>query len=166
MSITLFELAGEYRDVADKLADMDLPPEVIADTLESMSGALEAKATNVAAFVRNLRATSAQIKEAEQEMAHRRKAMDARADHLEAYLLANLQRAGIQKIECPYFRLSVRANPPRVVVDDERQIPADYFRQVAPPPPAVDKTLIAQALKDGYEVPGARLEQSQRLEIK
>ena len=40
-------------------------------------------------------------------------------------------------------------------VYDEKQIPADYF--ISPPalPPKLDKTLIAQALKDNHDVPGA-----------
>ena len=75
----LYELAGEYRAAAEQLADLDLPPEVVADTLEGLAGDLEQKATNVALFARNLEATAAAIKQAEADMAARRKAIENRA---------------------------------------------------------------------------------------
>lgn len=165
MNITLYELAAEYRSVADQLADMDLPPEVVSDTLESISGDLEAKATNVAAFVRNLEASAAAIKEAEDAMAKRRKAIESRAAHVRQYLLDNLQRTGISKIECPWFKVAVRQNPEAVVIDSVDQIPADYMREI-PARLEPDKGLIKAAMKDGYAVPGAHIERGARLEIK
>ena len=79
MNISLYELAAEFRETAATLADMDLPPEVVADTLESIRLPIEQKAGQVAAFIRNLEATADQIKAAEKQMADRRKAMENRA---------------------------------------------------------------------------------------
>ena len=53
-SLTLFEIAAEYRDMAEKLADLDLDEQTVADTLDGESGALVAKGTSIAAVVRNL----------------------------------------------------------------------------------------------------------------
>jgi hypothetical protein len=166
MNITLYELAAEVRAVADQLADMDLPPEVVSDTLESITLPLEQKAVAVAAFARNLEATAEQIEQAEKAMYARRKAMQNRAKHLRDYLLASMQHAGISKIDHPQFVIAVRTNPESVLIHDERQIPIDYMRQPDPPPPVPDKNLIKSALKDGYDVPGALLQRTQRLDIK
>lgn len=166
MNITLYELSAELRATADMLADMDLDPQTISDTLESIALPFEQKATNVAAFARNLETTAEQIKQAEAEMAKRRKAIESRAKHVRDYLLANMQRCGMPKIDSPYFSISVRQNPESVVIDDERQIPTDYLRQPEPPPPAPDKALIKKAINDGYDVPGAHLARSVRLEIR
>ena len=38
---SLYDIAAEYRQTADKLADLDLDEQTISDTLEGMSGALE-----------------------------------------------------------------------------------------------------------------------------
>lgn len=165
-ALTLYTLASEYQEAAHRLAELDLPEEVIADTLEGLSGELEAKAVNVAMVARNLEAAADQIKLAELVMAERRKAMEARAKRLRAYLLDNMQRAGISKIESPHFSMSVRRNPPAVVVDSHNLIPSDYLRIPDPPPPELDKKKLAEALKAGVEVPGAHLEQAERLEIK
>ena len=165
MNITLYELATEIREVADKLADMDIDPQTVADTLESIALPFEQKAASVSAFVRNLEATAEQIKAAETEMAKRRKAMENRASHIREYLLAQMQRTGISKIESPMFRISIRTNPESVAIDSEAQIPADYLREV-PATYSPDKALIKQALQDGYDVPGAHLARSQRVEIR
>jgi hypothetical protein len=37
----LYEIAHQYRADADKLADMDLDEQTLADTLDSLSGDLE-----------------------------------------------------------------------------------------------------------------------------
>lgn len=163
---SLYDIAAEYRQAADKLADLDLDEQTIADTLEGMSGALEVKAQNVVLFARNLEATAAAIKDAEAAMAARRKAMESRAASLRRYALSAMQVAGVQSIECPYFKLTVRKNPPAVEVFDAAQIPAQFMRTPEPPPPAPDKKAITEAIKAGQEVPGARLVSGERLEVR
>jgi hypothetical protein len=162
----LYVLAHDYRAAAEKLADMDLDDRTISDTLESMSGDLEVKATNTAMFCRNLEASAAAIKEAEAQMAARRKAIESRAARIKDYLLANMMVAGVQKIECPHFKLAVRENPAAVEVYEPGLIPAQFMRQPDPPPPSPDKTAIKEALKAGAEVPGCKLTKGMRLEIR
>lgn len=165
-NLTLYQLADEYREAMHALNDMDLDEQTIADTLESISGPLEEKATNVAMIARNLEATAEAIKEAEQKMAARRKALESRSASIKRYLLANMQKCGISKIESPYFSIAIRKNPASVVIDDPNVIPAEFMRQPEPPPPAPDKKAIAEAIKSGKSIPGARLEQSERLDIR
>jgi len=162
----LYEIAAEYRDAATKLAELDLDAQTVADTLEGLSGDLETKAQNVAFFVRNLEATAAAIKQAEADMAARRKAMENRADGLKRYIFESMTVAGIEKIECPHFRLAIKNNPAAVDVFEPGLVPASFMRTPEPPPPALDKTAIKVALKAGQDVPGARLTSGQRLEIK
>lgn len=162
----LFDIAAQYRADCDKLASLDLDEQTFNDTLESLSGDLEVKATNIAAFTRNLEATAGAIKEAEAAMSARRKAIEAKADRLRAYLLSGMQAAGVQKIQTPYFELSIKSNPPSVVINEPGLVPAEFMRQPEPPPPAPDKKAIADALKAGKDVPGAHLQRGQRLEIR
>jgi hypothetical protein len=162
----LYEIAHQYRADADKLADMDLDEQTLADTLDSLSGDLEAKATNTAMLVRNIEASAAAIKEAEAAMAARRKALENRAARIRDYLLANMMVAGVQKIECPYFKLAVRENPPAVEIYEPGLIPATFMKQPETPPPAPNKAEIAAALKAGQDIPGCKLTRGTRLEIK
>jgi len=162
---TLYEITATYRNDARRLADLDLPAEVVTDTLDAMSGELEVKAQNVVMFARDLQATAAAIKEAEAQMAKRRKALENRAQHLLDYVQGCMETAEIHKIECPYFRLSIAATPPSVDVYEPGLIPSEYMHQPEPPPPSPNKTAIAAAIKAGHEVPGARLKRGTRLAI-
>jgi len=164
--LALYQIADLYLQDLQALADLDLPDQVVADTLEGLAGELEVKATNVAAFTLNLEASAKAIKEAEAKMAARRKAIENRAAHLRAYIKANLERCGIQKIEGPHFLLAIRKNPPAVAVEAPELVPIEYMRIPPPPPPEIDKKAVADALKAGKDVPGCRLEQGTRLEIK
>jgi hypothetical protein len=165
-ALTLYEIANEYRSDLEKLADLDLDPQTLEDTLGSLGGELQVKAQAVGCFIRNLEATAASIKEAEAQMAARRKALENRAARVKDYLHASMMVAGVEKIECPLFRLAVRNNPPAVEVYQPELIPASFMRQPEPPPPAVDKKAIAEAMKKGEEVPGCRLTHGSRLEIR
>lgn len=162
----LYELAHQYRADLEKLADLDLDEQTLADTLEGLGGELEVKAQNVIMFTRNLEATAAAIKEAEAQMAARRKALENRAAGLRRYVLENMQFAGIQKIECPFFKLSIRDNPAAVEIYEPGLIPAQFMKQPEPPPPSPDKTAIKAAITAGTEVPGAKLTKGTRLDIK
>lgn len=168
-ALTLYQVASEYRQAADTLAELDLDEVTLTDTLESINGDLTTKSQNVAFVIKNLEAAAQQISVAVEAMNARAQALEKRAERVREYLLQNMLMAGVQKIECPYFKLAVRDNPPKVIVDDEKQIPMSYMTDPAPPPPPPakpDKKLIAKALKDGFDVPGCRLEQGKRLEIK
>ncbi|MEO5344105.1 MAG: siphovirus Gp157 family protein [Gammaproteobacteria bacterium SHHR-1] len=164
---TLYQIRADYLQALDQFTDPDepdLPAEVIRDTLEGIEGALELKAQNVAAFVRSLETTAEAIKQAEQQMAQRRKTLERRAASLRDYLKANMEAAGISKIECPWFRLAIQKNPAAVDVTDEDQIPAEFVQIITTT--KVDKVRLKAALKAGTEIPGARLSTGTRLVIK
>lgn len=162
----LYQLSAEYKAAAERMADLGMDDQTVADTLEGLAGPLEERATNIAMTARNLEALAAQIKDAERQMSERRKALEARAESIRAYLLRCMTDAGVQSIESPWFALKVRQNPPSVVVHDEAAIPPEFWRTPEPPPPALDKKAIAEALKDGAAVPGCSLTRGIRLEVK
>ena len=162
----LYIIAQEYKDAADKLADLDLDAQTIADTLEGLAGDLEQKATATAMVIRNMDSLAAQIKEAEAELSKRRKSLESRAQSLTKYLRDCMIHSGRDLIESPHFAIKIKKNPPHVVIDSPEMIPAEFMKAPPPPPPSIDKVAIKEALKSGAEVPGARIEQELRLEIK
>lgn len=161
----LFDIAAEYRAAAEKLADLDLDDQTLADTLESIGGDLQVKATNTAKVALSLESMAAQIKDAEAQMKRRREAMERRAAGIRRYLHDGMLAAGVQRIETPWFRLSIKTNPPAVEVFDASMVPVEFTKIPEPPPPAPDKTAIKAAIKAGIEVPGCRMTQGSRLDI-
>ena len=165
-SITLYELSQDYRQALDTLTDPDndLPAEVIADTLEGLQGSLEDKAVNVTKFFKNLEATAEAIKQAEQRMSQRRKAIEHRVASLKDYLKTNMEACGITRIESPWFVLSIAKNPATVEIMDEDTIPDDFVEIVTTR--KIDKAGIKQAIESGTDVPGAVLTRGTRLAIR
>lgn len=166
LPVALYELTGEYLQALERLTDLDVPEEAIKDTLEGLQGELKDKMAAVNMMARNFEALAMQIKIAENNMAARRQALDKRAVKLREYLLENMQKAQITKIEHPYFTMTVKKNPPAVIVFDSAAIPEAYLRMPPVPLPEPDKTLIKADLVAGKDVPGCRLEQKERLEVK
>ena len=163
--MNLFEIATQYRADVARLEEMDVDEQTFADTLEALSGDFDGKVVNVIKFSKNLEATADSIQKAIDDMTARKKSLVRRSEALRSYVFRNMLATGIQKIECDYFKLSIRDNPPSVDVFDSLQVPADYMREI-PATFAPDKKLIAQAIKDNFEVPGCKLVRTQRLDIK
>lgn len=159
----LYEIAAQYHELAT-LDDPELPEEAVRDTLEGLEGALTEKAINVAAYFQNLEATVTAIKAAEAKMATRRKAIEGRVAYLKRYLRENMERTELLAIEAPEFTIKLQKNPGTVVIDDADELPATYVREKIEFAP--DKPTIREALRSGESVPGAHLEQSNRLVIK
>jgi hypothetical protein len=171
-SLTLYQMTDDYLEAGRQLAAMaeagEIDQQALADTLDSIRGALEVKAVNVAAYSKHLDyqadILNAEIKRLDGYL----RSVERQAEALRAYLHDQMVRAGISKIEnidgAPPFRLSIRKNPPRVVIDNEGAIEWEYKRPVTRV--EIDKQMIKDALKAGRSVAGAHIEQSERVEIR
>jgi hypothetical protein len=76
-----------------------------------------------------------------------------------------MESAGVSKIESPYLSMTIRKNPPSVIIDDVDSIPPKYIHIPELPPPMPDKSAIGRDLKSGKDIPGTHLEQTTRLVI-
>lgn len=124
--------------------------------LLALQGAFADKAVAIAAFLDDRGALIRQMKDREEAIYSRRKAEERRCAGLKTVLLRCMQAQGVRKIESPDFRLSLRATPPVAQVDDEKQIPEEYWI-VPEPVRKLDRRTLTADMKRGVEVPGAHL---------
>jgi predicted nuclease with TOPRIM domain len=157
----LYELSTRYAELLE-LAD-SLDQETFQDTLLSLEDAIEEKTENTAKLIKCLEADSKAIKEEEQRLADRRKALENRVADLKKYLFEQLEFAGLDKVKRPTITVSIQLNNPSVEVLDESIIPSDYM---IPQPASIDKKSILQALKDGAVIDGCQLKRTRGLRIK
>jgi len=164
MSAPLYVLAGQWRALADKLSDMDLPPEAIADTLEGSDEqmALEEKAQGYELVARNIEATLPAIDAEIKRLQALKKAITARSEALRARVLDTMQQLGIERVTCPLFELRVQNNPPALDVYDPDLVPQQYWRTE----PVLDKAALKDAIKSGADVQGARLTRGVSLRVR
>lgn len=160
-----FEVAAQYRQLAELLAERHDDEQLIADTLESISATLDEHLENLAKMVRNIEAADSGVQKTIASLEARHAALERSAERGRKLILNLMQAALRNKVETALFSLAVKKNPPHVVIDSVVELPPVYLTQPEPPPPMPDKQAIAAALKAGVPVPGAHSEQSVRLEI-
>ena len=164
----LYALTGQYAQLMHQLDSLDLDAVTIADTIEA-SGIVDeigAKAQGLIyvarAAVQYLPALDAEIIRL-QALKSRRLAIE---EEVLDYLKANMETMGIEKIECPFFKIVIAKNPQSVEVLDALAVPDEYLAEQKPAPPrAPDKKKIGDALKAGADLSWAKLNQSTRLKI-
>jgi hypothetical protein len=164
MTLTLYQITDRYQEALLLLSDPELPPEVVNDTLDAIEGEFENKALAVAAFIGNLELEAAAVREVEDRMTRRRKALEGRAESLREYLHIHMQRLNVQVLKSAEITVKIKRNPPRVVIDSEASLPDEYKELELTL--KVRKQLVQKALGEGRPVPGAHLEATTRIDIR
>ena len=157
----LYELAQNYAQLLEVAEEIE--SDALVDTLEALQDAIEDKAENIAKLIKNLEADAKIIKEEEQRLAERRRAIEAKVDKLKTYLQEQLETAGLQKVKRPTITVAIQVNTPSVDVIDETAIPSDFL---IPQAPKLDKRSILERLKKGEAIPGVTLKQTKGVRIR
>lgn len=84
----------------------------------------------------------------------RKQRMEDSAGTLRAMVLQAMEVAGIKSVKDATLTASTRPVAPTAIIEDEVSIPSDYF---VPQDPRIDKNALTADLKEGREIPGARL---------
>lgn len=143
--------------------------EAVKETLDSMKLAIKQKGLNITALVLNEEASIDAMKEAERKIAHRRKQKEKKIEWLKSYLQEGMEANDITKIECADFVVSLAKCPPKVelIKDADILLDSKYGERFVRTKisKSVNKKAIAEALKEGEEIVGARLVQGNRLKF-
>jgi len=158
MTLNLYEIAAEYRALADNLLASDLPDDVIRDTLEGESGALEEKVRNIAFMVRELEVQADAAKAEAKRIAEIAASHSRAAGRLMEWLKYGLETAKVEEVKAGPYTVKLKANQPSVVVDDAATIPLEFMR-IVPESREPNKAEIAKAIKAGKSIAGCHLEQ-------
>lgn len=157
----LYEITEIHNNALLAMSDIEgLDEAVINDTLESLEGDFKTKAISVAGYFQNIDAEISAMKDAEKRISERRKAKEKEVTSLKQYLLSNMQRTGITKIECPEFKISIRNNAESVNVINESLIPS-LFKTIS-----TTETIDKRSIKEAGGCPGVELVRNQSLIIK
>ncbi|EIA8103713.1 siphovirus Gp157 family protein [Listeria monocytogenes] len=157
---TLYSIQGKYQQLLNLAEQLD--PELLKDTLESIDDELETKAENVAFVIKELEGQSLILEKETKRLAERKNTINNNVKRLKQSLFDAMITANKQKIKTNLFTLDIRKNPQSVFVVDESKL----FNYLIEQPKKLDKTKLKDDLKKGIEVEGAKLIQTERLQIK
>ena len=164
MQITLYKAAEEVRSMLEQIDENtgELP-----EGFEQSRAIVATKAQAVAAFILSNEAEADFVEQHAKELLARVKTARKRSEWLRQYLQSHMTACGITEIKSDdgTFKASLSiGRDESVEVFDEQQLPFNYMVEKVTKSP--DKALIKQAIKDGFDVPGARVIKKDRLILK
>ena len=164
--VTLYSLTEEMRSL---LENVDPETGELPDGYGEVHALVEKKASAVAAYIANKELELQAIDDRLAIVANNVRKQRARTTWLRQYLLEAMQKTGITEIKSSDGMLSVRRlvnRDMRVIIDEQSadKIPEKYKRTYVRE--EYKKKEIREDILNGEEVPGARLEAFDRLELR
>lgn len=153
----LYTVTEQFKELAAlaETADEDLAI-ALRDTMEGIEGEFQEKGKAIAMVTLNIDGDLEAIQSQIDRLTERKRIINNRKESLKEYLRTNMEASGITKITHPLFTITCGKGKPTVVIDDEKAIPDEFINVKVTSAP--DKAMIAKAIKEGNEVPGAHSE--------
>lgn len=159
----LYELTENYLNLQELLENPEVPQELITSALDQVGEELEVKAENIAKLIKTLEVDIAGFKEEEKRLSDRRKSLENRVKNLKEYLDGAMKLTSKTKFKGKLFSFNIQKNAPGVSIIDEKLIPKEYLIEQAP---VIDKKAILNDLKNGEDIPGVEIKQTESLRIR
>lgn len=154
MSAPMYMIATNYRTILQMALDEGLDAdEELKTALLDIRDELSEKADNISYVIKALLEEEESLKAEAARLAERAKSRAGSAKRLKSYLMTSLQGAGVTKVKCAHFTVSVVKGREVVVIDDEAKIPDDFWETSR----SLVKSLVGEALRASAKVPGAHL---------
>ena len=163
---SLYNLSAEVAALKEKLEASDLDEQTIADTIEGESFDFEQKCLAAGYIVKELEGQILMLENAYDEMWQRKVRFENGRKNLLKYLQTCMTIAGVSKVKGDLFDVAIKKNPHAVQIVNDGLVPEEYWKIPEPEPARLDKRRLLKDLKDGKNVPGCQLEQTERVEIK
>jgi hypothetical protein len=160
--MNLYEITQEAQYLAVLLETEELTAE-LEEALIINQDQLQAKAVNYAKVISNYQAESDAIDQEIKRLKAMKESRDKKVEWLKESVKKAMLVSGIEKVESPLFKLSVRRSE-AVEVDVVEALPSAFqnVKNVV----TADKVAIKEAIKRGEFVMGARIIENFNLQIK
>lgn len=158
--MNLYELTGEALRLQEYLMDGDIDEQVVADTLEAIGANDKVEASIY--VIKNLEAHAKACKEEIDKLKAKQKAAENGAKRLKDNIKELLLASMLPKMNAGIFTVTLGTSK-SVEIDDESILPEQY---VIPQAPTIDRKAIADDLRSGAEIPGAKFAESKYIRIK
>jgi hypothetical protein len=160
--MNLYQITNEAQYLAALLETEELTPELEQELIINQDQ-LQSKAINYAKVISNYQGESDQIDAEIKRLKAIKDSRDKKINWLKESLKLAMIVSGIEKIDSPLFKLSLRRSE-SVEVEVPEALPVDWqLRKVVI---TADKISIKKAIKEGYAITGARLVENFSLQIK
>ena len=158
----LYELTSDFNQLQQMIGEGE-DPEVINDTLQSISEAIEDKVQGAALLIRNIEAQVEVIKGEENRLAERRKSFENSCKNIKDYLYQQMVAVDKRRVKGALITVGIQKNPASLDIAEDAVIPPEYM---IPQNPKVDKKALLLAIKNGMKSDGISLKQDESVRIR
>ena len=153
----LYEITDAYLslDEAEKTDE-------IIKVLDGIKDEFDKKAENTVKVIRNFEADIQALRDEEKRLADKRKSLEKKKEDLKEYLYSNMERLNLRKVSAGLFDINIQKNPQSIKILDEATIPDKY--KIASY--KLDKKTLKDDIKDGLEIEGVSLVQTEGIRIR
>lgn len=158
--MNLYQITQTTQQLLELLSEGEIPEDVYKDTVDSL-GAGNA-IDDVVKAIRNKQAEAEAFKAEADRLTEKKQAAEKAVDSMKNLILDYLRATDQKKTGTGLFMVSRRSSK-SCELTDETKIPEQYL---IPQPAKIDKKAILAELKEGKEIAGARLKESESIMIK
>jgi hypothetical protein len=160
--MNLYEITREAIELASLLETEELTPE-LEKSLIINQDQLQSKAVNYAKVIANIQSDSDAIDQEIKRLKAIKESKDRAVTRLREAVKEAMLVSGIEKIESPLFKLSIRRSE-AIEIDVIDALPSEFvnIKNVV----SADKIAIKEAIKRGEYITGARIIENFNLQIK
>ena len=155
----LYELTDNHLKVLEMAQEDE---EGYLDTLESIEFEIEEKADGIAKVLAELNGNVNMLKAEEERLYNKRKAIESNIKNLKSYLEEQMVKTGKTKFKTELFSFGIQKNAPSLDVTSEKNIPEEFYVIER----KLQRTELLKAVKDGLEIDGVGIKQSESLRIR
>ena len=163
MSLTLYELTSDYKNLLDLIESGELRESDLSEAMPILESGLEIKYENYAKIIKNIESTNKGLEEEERRLNAKRKNGENIVKAMKKRMEESMILLSKEKIKTPLFSFNIQKNPPSVNILDITAIDKKYFVEQDP---IISKKLILEDLHNGIEVSGATIKQDRSMRIK
>ncbi len=154
--LTLYNITNRFTDLMDKAQNGEITEEEYNELGFEIAQELQTKGANVIGYIRNTELLIDAMKAEEKRITDIRKTGEAKLEKFKQYVLENMERLGLSKIQTELGALSVSKNPMSVEIENEEEIPKEFKQEVVTT--KIDKTAIKSHFKTtGEIIPGTKI---------
>lgn len=158
----LYEIVGAFKELLEMASEENMDQKLISDTLEGVEFEFEEKADGCAKVVKMLEGDVEAIDKEIKRLTEKKNTIKNNISGIKKNLENAMITTGKTKFKTLLFGYNIQKNPVSVSIDDENQIPKDYWIDQEP---KLDKKSLAAYLKEN-EVSWAHLTQTESLRIR
>ena len=155
-NISLYNITSKFVELINKANEGELTEEEYNELGNELALELQNKSANIIGYIKNSESLLEAMKAEEKRIADTRKTGEAKLEKFKQYVLENMERLGLSKIQTELGALSVSKNPMSVEIENEDEIPSEFKQEVVTT--KIDKTAIKNHFKTtGEIIPGTKI---------